>query len=357
MRVRAFAIALVAGALVSCSECKAPTGCLSADYVQGVCQCLEWQVVSVENAPVRFVVLNVAYALPGSHGDASYGPRLDGSGLRSEVGSRWRSAVRVADGSEHVAALGRLDLGQTNPWVSHHVTTTSGAVAYEPHRGFGIPSRLDVPAKERDFLEVWVNPVATVTTDYAGSRTVDWSWSGSCFGISCTGAMTFWLTFGEIDGTAPPPAGSAEEMFLSSLTDAERAALLRHHPLYDPPGRDPATLAEDPRFLSIEGGWVNQYPVSSGLDAQWEPCLGMLIDAVFPVLAQTEVPFSGGTLLVQHSVQSISPTCEAQNPDVWLSSTAGCQLTALFYVDLAFGTVLGIPTSVVTQYGTGCTGP
>ncbi|HEY6104410.1 MAG TPA: hypothetical protein VIV59_00400, partial [Anaeromyxobacteraceae bacterium] len=68
MRASAVSIALLAGALVSCGEspCEAPAGCLRADRVDGACQCFEWQVVSVENVPVKFVVVSVVYDLPGN---------------------------------------------------------------------------------------------------------------------------------------------------------------------------------------------------------------------------------------------------------------------------------------------------
>ncbi len=359
MRAFAAAILLLAGGLVSCSECKAPEGCLRAGDVDGTCQCLEWQVAWVENVPVRFVVLSVVYRAPGSLGQAGYGPRGDASGLRSEVGARWRSLVRAGGGSEQVGALGRLDVGQPDVYtlhpvqVAYPVTATSGAVTLEPPAGVVLPSMLDVPATEQDYLEVWVNPVATVTTDFAGNRTVDWSWSGSCFGKSCEGALTVWLAFGEITGTVPHPAGTANEMFLATLSDAERAELLRYHPLLDPPGRDPATLASDARFLSLTR---LQVPNSIGTiigNELWTPCAGTLTDADFPVLHEAEIPFGDGTLVVQHSVQSISPICTAQSPRLLLMAGSQCAMEADFYVDRAFGTVLGVPTSV----SAGCTSP
>ncbi|HVP66367.1 MAG TPA: hypothetical protein VMT17_03800 [Anaeromyxobacteraceae bacterium] len=362
MRARSMAMALLAVGSVACSEqCKAPDGCLSVARVQGACQCQEWQVLSVENVPAKFLLLNVLYQPPGAFSSATYGPQV-GPGaspqLRSEVGSRWRSVVRTPDGAEHVAALRRFDLGSAHAWfslVGHNITATSGAVSLDPSSGLGIGAPLDVPDRGLDSLLVWVNPLAKVTTDYAGNTSIDWTWSTNCFGLPCAGAVSLLLSVDEITGTNPPTAGSAPEAFLASLTDAERSTLLAFHPLYDPPGRDPATLATDQRFYPVQG-WIPQSGVSSGLNAHWMSC-GASSDSPFAVLAQTEIPFSGGTLLVQYSVQAVSSACEPQDPVVWVSSNEGCQLTAQFYLDLAFGTVLGVPTSAETLYGAGCTHP
>jgi hypothetical protein len=359
MRGFAIAMALLAAGLASCSDCKVPAGCLSADLVDGTCQCLEWQTVSVENVPVKYVVLSVLYVMPGSRSEVDYGWRGDPSGRRSEIGSRWRSVIRSPVGSEQVAAFGRLDVGAA-PYVhpglaAHPVTATSGAVTYEEGYGIRWLSGLDVPAKERDLLEVWVNPVTTVVTDHAGHRKVDWSWSGSCYGDACNGAMVLELAAGEIAGTVPS-ADPRKQLFLATLSEAERATLLRYHPLYDPPGRDPATLASDPRFLPDPVGEIQvpTWPSGSVMGNDlWTPCESTLSDAEFPVLGQMEVPFGDGALVVQHSTQSISPTCTAQSPHVQLGASPSCLLRAKLYVDRAFGTVLPVLTSV----SAGCTGP
>ena len=341
MRAEAVAVALLAGGLASCSECKAPEGCLRAGDVQGVCQCQEWQVVSVENVPVKFVVVHVVYGLPGNQSVVWYG---HGDGLPpadSEIGSRWRTVVRAPQGSEQVAALGRFDAGYGS-FFAHLVTDASGAVSGGTGTAWGFHSASDLPAYARDTILVWVNPVAIVSTDYAGNREVEWSWSANCFGpFECLGAHTLVFTPAELDGTTPVVDYYRKE-FLDWLTPAERAAILRYHPLYDPPGRDPDTLASDPRFLllgaaSLAPGWAS-YPIPA-----WTPCDGGLSDADFPILAQTEVPFGwgSGTLLVQHSIQSISATCHTQQPGMVLgTSTPSCELTVRLYMDTVFGTVL-----------------
>jgi hypothetical protein len=255
-----------------------------------------------------------------------------------------------------VAALGTADMGDGDyhpQLIARRVTVTSGAVSVEPDAAITLPSALDLQPVEYDTFVIWVNPAATVTTDFAGNRWVTWSWSESCFrDTPCTGAEILDLTVGEIDGTVPPYAGRRGE-FLATLTDAERAAILRYHPLRDPPGRDPATLASDPRFLSLGERQPPNGPLGSVEYLEWTPCDGMLTDAELPVLAQAEVPFEGGTLVVQHSVQSISTTCEAQHPHLTLGASAGCFIRADLYLDRAFGTVLAVPTSVSGD----CTGP
>lgn len=354
MRAETVAVALLASGLVSCSECKAPEGCLRAGDVQGVCQCLEWQVVSVENVPVRFVVINAVYRLPGNQSVVSYGYGDGPPPADAEIGSRWRSVVRAYDGSERVAAIGRFDTG--GGLLAQQVTPASEAVRVHgggPESGStGVFSFFyDVASKARDWILIWVNPVAIVSTDYAGNRKVEWSWSANCYSpFECLGAQALALTPAELDGTTPPYNPYARP-FVDALTAAERAAILRYHPLYDPPERDPATIASDARFLFL--GTAALAPGGASYPSPaWTPCDGTLSDAEFPVLAQMEVPFGwgSGTLLVQHSVYSISAACETQWPGMVLgTSTPGCAITADLYLDTAFGTVFPVLVSATPE--------
>lgn len=342
-------IVLATALLASCAKeaCDEPAGCVRAGRVRGSCQCLEWSTVKEESVPVKFVVLSVIYQAAGNESEFWYGHRSTPPLADSEIGGRWRSVVRSPDGTEQVAALSRVDSGNGS-FLAQQVTATSAATGEGTGFSEGWQALVDVPSVAQDKIRLWVNPVAAVATDFAGNRTVEWSWSANCMWpptMGCTGAFGMDLAPGELDGSTPA-VDYYKRAFLATLTDDDRAAILRYHPLYDPPGRNPSTLAGDPRFEFV--GTASVSPSSASWSPPtWLPCSGSLQDADFPVYAQAETRFGSGSesLLVQHSVQSISATCTAQEPGLHLgTSTPGCAIQADLYVDRAYGTILTIPT-------------
>jgi hypothetical protein len=335
--------------LASCVQgtCDAPAGCLRAGQVQGSCQCLEWSTVKEESVPVKFVVLSVIYQAPGNRSELWYGHRVMAPSANSEIGGRWRSVIRSPVGPDQVASLGRVDAG-TGGFLAQQVTAASVATGEGTGFSEGWQAPVDVPSVAQDQIRVWVNPVAALATDFAGNRWVEWSWSANCMwppAMECNGAFGMDLAPGELDGSTPA-VDYYKRAFLANLTDGERAAILRYHPLYDPPGRDPSTLAGDPRFGFLGTASVSP-SAASWSSPTWIPCSGSLQDADFPVYAQTETRFGSGSesFLVQHSVQSITAICTTQEPGLQLgTSTPGCLIQADLYMDRAFGTVLAIPT-------------
>lgn len=346
----------IAVASFSCREetatapaCDRPEGCLRADRVEGTCQCLEWQLVSIEPVPVKYVVVGVVYPPLGNQSMVSHG-YWDGTTeggvttfppTASDLGSRWRSLVRAPDGSERVATLGPLDVGHFiwGPLVA--VTGASAALVQPSSGAMGTFSSVDVPARQDDQLLIWINPAVAVATDYAGGRSVAWSSPGG-------GADVFIAEAGELDGTVVN-SNPYIQAILDTFDAADRAAILLYDPFYVP-GWDPSAIGTDPRFERVAGFvpiWEAPAPVVQPLT--WTPCDGVLDDGDFPVLAQSaEVPYGTGEIFtLQHSVLSAAAACAPQHPGLMVgTSTPGCSIRADVFVDRAFGTLLMVPTSV-----------
>lgn len=355
MRIHQVFPAALAAAVLGCSDsdvpaaCEPPAGCVTVERLAGECTCSKWQVASVRAVRLPYLVVWVADTMPGSASIVSYGHWAEPADADTFLGSRWRTVVRADDGSETVATPTVLDMGDGNGLSAVRVTAASVMVGLASVSGINFSTWVDVPPEPHDVrFEVWVNPVATVTTDVAGNRTVDWSWDPAVG--SATGAAVLTLTASELaSGTS---ASAARQLFLDGLTAAERTDLLRYYPLYDPPGRDPLTLSQDPRFLHVSSSGFS-YGTDASPDVGWTPCAGTLDDAVFPVLAEQEAPIgeSGDTLLLQHSVQRL---CQLQNPVVQLGTrTEGCGMQVDLYVDRVFGTLV----PVAGEVGASCTRP
>jgi hypothetical protein len=370
--MRAFMLAaagliLLAGASCAGDSCDTPAGCLRAGTFAGACQCLEWQTVEANTAPIKLVVVSVNYGAIGNDSMLSYGwtgPSSDMPPTASELGARLRTVVRE-NGADHAATMVNAELGESAFPPLHPVTPESADVllAWGDGQGsgsaFGFGNELDAPGLSRDSITVWVNPTLTVATDYAGGRQASWSWTsvGHCFwplALPCEGPHFLRVPVQVLDGTRP----SGDEYtaaFLATLTPAERTAILSYHPLYDPPGRDPATLKSDPRFLPLGTATVDTQG-SSTPATRWVPCQGTLSDDDVEVLHETEIPFLAPSqqLFIQHSVLSRLPTCQSQQPGIALAtSTPGCALAADVYIDRMFGTLLFVATKVASS----CTQP
>ena len=349
------ALALVAAAsLLACGTaetCVEPTGCARAERIAQTCSCVEWQVARTESIPVKFVVVSVDYGLVGTGSHVVYG-NTPGSfhPASSELGVRFRSVIRSPLGVERTASVGTL---AGWPWTTSPVTPDSamfflagGSVG----SGYGIVGRVDLMARSHDSFAVWINPTATVTTDYAGGSRIDWGWTavGGCYGYPwCDGPAVFSMAASEVDGTAPA-ADPVTARFLAALTPAERAAILAHDVLLDPAGRDAASLATDPRLLLL--GQASLAPGASTFPVPaWTPCAETLSDETFEPLSQTTVQFarSSEELLLQHGVLSSTAACRVEQPGLSLgTNTPSCRIEASVFMDRRFGTLVFAPTSV-----------
>jgi hypothetical protein len=359
----AAALALAAASCVT-ATCDAPAGCVYAENVAGTCTCQEWEVVSTYTVPIKFVVVSVRYTAIGNESVLTYGWTNSAPAADSVLGSRLRASIRGTDGREQLASMVNADLGLLPYAPLAPVTGASADVllAWGDGQGsgsaWGFHSSLDAPGRSADEIGVWVNPTLTVTTDASGALRAGWSWTsvGHCFWplqLSCEGAHFLSIPVAYLDGTRAPGDFYAAQ-FLATLTPDERTTILSYHPLYDPPGRDPATLASDPRFTAIGRAEVGPghatYP-----SASWLPCQGTLTDAD-PALHEVEVPTltPSQRVFLQHAVLSRQATCRTERPGIALAtSTPGCDMAADVYVDRAFGTLLFVPTAV----GASCTRP
>jgi len=357
------AAALAAATSCVTATCDAPAGCVYAEVVAGTCACQEWEVVSASTVPIKFVVVSVKYAAIGNESMLKYGHSGAAPAADSVLGSRLRASIRDADGSEQLASMVNEALG---PPPNAPLTPVTGAsadvlLAWGDAQGgsaWGFGNTLDAPGRSADEIGVWVNPTLTVTTDASGARRASWSWTsvGHCYWplqLSCEGAHFLSIPVAYLDGTRAPGDGYMAQ-FLATLRPEERTSILSYHPLYDPPGRDPATLASDPRFTALGRADVGPghaaHPSTS-----WLPCQGTLTDAD-PPLREVEVATlqPSQRLFLQHAVLSREAACRTEQPGMALAtSTPGCELAADVYVDRAFGTLLFVPTAV----GASCTRP
>jgi hypothetical protein len=110
-------------------ECDSPKGCLRVEFVAGACQCQEWQVVRVETIPLKYVVVGVEYTVLGNASQVAYGEVPSPLAAASEMGARFRAVLRTSDGREHLAAIGRIDVGSSAGLTQ--VTSTSGAFTFQ----------------------------------------------------------------------------------------------------------------------------------------------------------------------------------------------------------------------------------
>lgn len=358
-------VLVMASSCGSSDTCDAPKGCLRVERVAGACQCLEWETVRVETVPIKFVVVSVVYGAIGNGSELWYGWTAGTPPASSELGSRLRAVVRAADGSERAATMTNVDQGDSFPGPLRPVTPESAAMLLAWGDGSGSGSAdgflngLDAPGASGDRILVWANPTLTLTTNFVGDRQASWSWTavGHCFWplpLGCTGPHVIAISPDELDGTRPPVDFFVAQ-FLTTLSPVERETILRYHPLYDPAGRDPATLAADPRFLTLGSASVYETGSSSPIPA-WNPCVGALSDAAFEVLHQADLPLPGSAaqLLLQHSVISAEADCRTQQPGIALATrTPGCSMAATVYLDRMFGTLLFVPTAVAAA----CTRP
>jgi hypothetical protein len=315
--------------------------------VAGACQCQEWEIVSVEPVPMKYMVVGIVYRVLGNQSQVSYGHMPSGNTpmCSSELGTRWRSVVRAFDGSETVATLGPIDMSGIGLWPPlKPVTAASGALVF-PSNGaitLGGAGGYDVvPSREYDQIALWVNPGATVSTDYSGGKTIAWStpWPGPGSGPNVRLVTAGWL-----DGSIPMPPGIAA--VLPPLDPSDVTSILSHDPFFAASTPTSATLAADPRYRML-GGVSFDGTVAYAPPVGWS-CTAPVTDANFPVLDTAEVPFGDGARLVlQSTTIGVDEACVVQTPGLVVgSSTPGCRFQADLFVDTAFGTLLWIPNSV-----------
>ena len=341
---------------ITAPVCDVPTGCVRSGLVSGTCQCLEWQLVSIEVAPVKFMVVGVVYMPVGNQSYVAYGHSpgsLSFPATSSDLGIRWRSVVSAEDATESVAAAGPtggvgyyLTFGSLAP-----VTPSTVAMAMAPNEATLFPAQSDVPSHEDDQIYIWINPAAAVTTDYAGNKAVSWSFTSDCqYFAACNGAQTWPFTAGMLDGTYPPPTNLEYLEIFNYFTPEDRASILKYDAFFDPPGRDPSTIATDARFDHVTTTKIDfsSSPASS-VDVSWRPCTAPLTDNAFQVLAQSsQNPFGmNESLMTQNTVVSLSSSCPVQMPAVQIgTSTPGCSIGSEVYVDKMFGSLVMIPSGV-----------
>lgn len=344
---------LVIAVLASCGRqsdpCTPPIGCVRAGNVAGACQCQEWEIVSVEPVPMKYMVVGIVYQVLGNESQVSYGhsaPSSDFLATSSEFGSRWRSAVRSSNGSETVATLGPIDMTDTaQSWPPlKPVTATSGALTVPENQAWAYQMEYDVISHAYDQIWLWLNPSAAVLTDRAGRKTVAWSTPDRHVANFGAGPMVWTVLAGWLDGTMPMPAFPPLD---PPLDASDLAAILRHDPFFaSSTAPDAATFAADPRYhllgRATVGGGVRATPVTG-----WA-CGAPITDANFPVLDTAEVPFGDREALVlQSSMVGVEGACTVQTPGLVLgTSTPGCRFEADVFVDTVFGTLLMVPASV-----------
>lgn len=344
----AFALAACDGATPAVAPCEAPAGCLRADRVDGTCQCLEWEIVAVEPVPVKFLVVGIIYVPPGSRTEVNYGQVQSGD-LASDLGARWRSVIRTADGAESVASIGPGGLDGPLSWPFSRVTAQSGALTLPVSRGMGLRPQKDLAAPEEDIFLVWVNPAAAVVTNFAGERSVSWSWRSDCVVPGgCDGVTIREYSGYVLAGTRPPAVEILSE--IASWDAADRAAILAHDPRLAPGGFDPAALADDPRFQSVGPASISP-GIADTVSTLWAPCAAPLSDEGFAALHEATAGFGDhATLAIQYGALATSTACTPQQPGLVLATgTPGCSMGVGAYLDRRFGTVLAVPSSPTAE--------
>jgi len=352
---RAALAATLALALAACDvstpslePCGTPTGCLRADRVDGSCLCQEWAIVSVEPVPVKYLVVGIIYVPPGSRTEVDYGQVQPGD-YASDLGARWRSVIRAADGAETVASIGPGGLDGLSSWPFSRVTAQSGALTLPASRGQGLFTQKDLAAPEEDTFLVWINPAAAVVTNFAGERSVSWSWRSDCVAPGgCDGVTIREYSGYDLTGTRTPVEPVLSE--IASWDAADRAAILAHDPRLDPAGFDPAALADDPRFLSVGPASISP-GVADTVSTWWIPCAAPLTDEGFAALHEATAGFGDhATLAIQYGALATSTACTPQQPRLVLATgSAGCSMGVGAYLDRRFGTVLAVPSSPTAE--------
>jgi len=358
---------MAAAALAACDSapsgdqpaaCEAPSGCVRADRVAGACECLEWQLVSIEPVPVRFLVVGIIYPPLGDQSSVAYGytdssfvlpPGLTAS---SDLGARWRAVVRSADGSESAAPLGPITTGPGDWGPVVGVTEASAVMALPTSAAmWWAQSDADVQSHDSDLFLIWINPAAMVATDYAGNKSVIWSWRSDCsYPAGCGGPYVFTFSAEQLSGKVIPIDPYVKAM-IDAFDQADRSTILAYDPFYAGAATT-ATLGADPRFKALGTASLNPYQAIAP-PTSWLPCASSLTDDTFLPLAETEVPFGQReTLVIQHGVLSTSVACKQQLPGVLVGSTSPtCFFDAQTFVDTMFGTLLMVPSTL----SEGCT--
>jgi hypothetical protein len=304
--------------------------------------------VRVEEIGLPFVVVAVLYPLAGNESSIQYGgqwtePILGATYSLTPVGSRWRALLRTADGAETVARVLPVEgsEGDTGSWRLAAVTPATVALTSSPQGLLARSFQRDVPTHAvDDEIAVWVNPRASIATDFVGGRTIRWSASESL--PECDPyypVRVAWLTPAQLEGAAPTldPCGQA---FLASLDEAQRTEIAAYDAFYSPPGREPQAFFDDPRLVTVENMSISYRHQRSGTVSWW--CEAPLADETSPGFARSEVPLaSGETLVVEHTFLATDTSCTPRSFGSFLgTSTEDCEVSSALVLDSMFGTAL-----------------
>jgi hypothetical protein len=336
-----------------CGECNASAGCLAASSSSGSCECLEWEVVSDEVVPIKFLVTGVLIPAPGNLSVVGYGSVASPP---SQQGTRFRAVLKDAQGKETVLhARVPTETPGNSGLLLQQLGETTVSLGLPAGFGFGLEgggSGLDLPPAIEHRIQLWTNPTLRLVRDAGGNLRGIWGWEGACSSPGlCNTTTVAELRVGDLDGSFPPGPGST---YLGVLGEDERAAILAFDRFAAQPPPTTEELSADPRFLRLGDGVVDPQG-STTPSTSWSPCSGTAKDDDFPVLASTTVPLDNSeTLLVQQSWLTTSVTCSVQSPKLSLGTSAtGCRTTATAYLDRLFG-MLGF---IASSTGSGCTGP
>jgi len=327
--------------LVACNgeqplTCTLPEGCNSTSSASGRCECVDWQVVSDDVVPLKFLVVGVVEGAPGDQSQVAVGDYgALGGGLpadgHSQFGTRVRAVFRDSSGKETPLAA---EVASGSNLVALGATT----VAFDLSNGFGLGGGNDVKEPSSGYVLVWMNPTLRVVRDAGGNLRAVWGWSGNCFDpttAACSSPAVAMFPRQQLE--SPPGTYGYDDSFLRTLSDAERASIVTFDRLGTTPPPTVDEIAADPRFERIA-----DFTVDTGLllspDTTWTPCTSVASDGDFPVYASTAASIPGGLVLVQQSWLSTTTNCSPQRPGLVVGTdTPGCAISATAYVDRMFG--------------------
>jgi hypothetical protein len=348
--------------LVACGSeepnCTLPDRCNAVSSASGKCECVDWQVVSDEVVPLKFLVVGVIAGAPGGESQVAvgeygfYGGGLPADGY-SQLGTRIRAVLREANGKvTPIAAEVPFSLASVG-WKLLSLGTTAVALGMYGG-GYGLAGGPDVKSPATNQVLVWMNPTLRLVRDAGGHIRAVWGWSGNCFdpaATTCTFPAVAFFDRRQLE--SPPGTFGYFDSFLATLSADERAAIVGYDRLGTTPPPSAAEVAADPRFARIADLTVTPDVLVSP-DTTWTPCTSVATDSDFPVYASTEARISTTeSVRIEQSWLSTSTACSPQRPGLVVgTSTAGCAISATAYVDRMFGTLAFLTESVSPS----CTG-
>ena len=360
MRAASWILALLL--LVACNDeelnCTPPDGCNVISRASGRCECVDWQVVSDEVVPLKFLVVGVVAPAPGGESQVAVGNYGTLGGTlpegHSQIGTRIRAVLRDATGKEIPIASEIPSSDSSLDWKLVALGTTTVALGMSDMNGYGLGGGGDVHSPATNVVLVWMNPTLRVVQDAGGHLRAVWGWSGNCFdpAATCTSPSVAFFPRRQLE--SPPGTYAYFDSFLRTLSADEQAFIVGYDRLGTIPPPTGDEVAGDPRFARIADLTVNPDALISP-DTTWTPCTSVATDADFPVYASTEARISGSrSVRIEQSWLSTTTGCNPQRPGLVVgASTTGCAISATAYVDRMFGT-LAFLTGAVSP---ACTGP